>query len=72
MEQWTIKRDGKVIANGLTSEIRVLEWMHKHTSCSMDWAMKYEGYSIEGRNTQTGERWKLTPCKQPLLANPKE
>ena len=46
-----IKRDGEVLAH-LTGpsrdkvEFAVLAWFHRHTSGSMDWALKHEGYSV--------------------------
>jgi hypothetical protein len=41
-----IKRDGEVVASGLNGEIDILDWFHKHTSQSMDWMCKHEGYSV--------------------------
>lgn len=50
MTKYIIKRDGKQLAE-VTDErsnfIAVVRWFHQHTGCSMDWALKYEGYSIE-------------------------
>ena len=45
MRQSIIRRDGKEIARVPTEE--VLPWFHKNTSASMDWALQYEGWSVE-------------------------
>lgn len=44
-----IRRDGQEIARlELTTGFEILRWFHNHVpSCSMDWAIKYEGYSYE-------------------------
>lgn len=60
-EIWTIKRDGKVVVDNLPREIDALKWIHKHCSCSFDWALRYEGYSVSGKDTITGEVVTLKP-----------
>ena len=43
-----IYRDNKEVARiDITNGIEVLKWFHRHCSYSMDWAIKYEGYSYE-------------------------
>lgn len=43
-----IYRDSKEVARiPVTTGFEVLKWFHSHCSCSMDWALKYEGYSYE-------------------------
>ena len=43
-----IYRDSKEVARiNITNGAEVLKWFHHHCSCSMDWALKYEGYSYE-------------------------
>lgn len=44
-----IKRDGKEIARvEVINGIEILKWFHCHVlHCSMDWALRYEGYSYE-------------------------
>lgn len=41
---WILKRDGVEIITG--TEQDCWTWLHSHCSCSVDWALKYEGYSI--------------------------
>ena len=52
MKQAIIKRDGKVVAT-IPNEgpCDILAWFMHNTSQSMDWAVRYEGYSVE--ETQT-------------------
>ncbi len=40
-----LKRDGAEVARG--TEQQVWKHLHDNTSCSVDWALKHEGYSIE-------------------------
>lgn len=48
MEVAIIKRDGKEVAKvEIVKGFEVLKWFHNHCSSSMDWALKYEGYSYE-------------------------
>jgi hypothetical protein len=49
MKTAIIKRDGKEIARvTIINGFEVMKWFHTHCmSCSMDWALKYEGYSYE-------------------------
>jgi hypothetical protein len=44
-----IKRDNKVVAKiGVTNGVEILKWFHNNVpSCSMDWAIKHEGYSYD-------------------------
>lgn len=49
MKTYKIFRGGKELATIQDKKgnyIAVLDWFHSHTSCSMDWAMKYEGYKV--------------------------
>lgn len=62
---YTIKRDDKVVADNLKSEIEAVRWLHNHCSCSFDWALRYEGYSVFGKDTDTGETWRLRPYTPP-------
>lgn len=49
MKTAIIKRDNKEIDRiTITNGHEILKWFHNHClSCSMDWALKYEGYSYE-------------------------
>lgn len=48
MRKAIIYRDSKEVARfDVSSGYEVLRWFHTHCSCSMDWALKYEGYSYE-------------------------
>ena len=40
-----IKRDGIQQSDGMRFD-ETLAWMHKHSSMSMDWALRHEGYSV--------------------------
>lgn len=40
-----IKRDGIPQTDGMRFD-ETLAWMHKHSSMSMDWALRHEGYSV--------------------------
>jgi hypothetical protein len=44
-----IKRDNKVVAKiRVTNGVEILKWFHNNVpSCSMDWAIKHEGYSYD-------------------------
>jgi len=44
-----IKKDNKVVAKiGVTNGVEILKWFHNNVpSCSMDWAIKHEGYSYD-------------------------
>lgn len=43
-----IYRDEKEVARIIvTTGGEVLKWFHSHCSCSMDWALRYEGYRYE-------------------------
>ena len=45
--RYLIQRDGMDAGQKLfNSEIEVLAWFHKHTSQSMDWMCKWEGYRV--------------------------
>lgn len=43
-----IKRDGVEVAKfEIKTGGEIMKWFHNHCSCSMDWALRYEGYSYE-------------------------
>ena len=44
-----IYRDHTLVAElEITTGFEILKWFHHHVpSCSMDWAIKYEGYRYE-------------------------
>lgn len=43
---YTLKRDGEKIL--MTDDYySIVYWIHQNTSHSLDWACKYEGYSVE-------------------------
>lgn len=43
-----IKRFGKEVARiKVVTGGEILKWFHNHCSSSMDWALRYEGYSYE-------------------------
>lgn len=44
-----IKKDGEEVAKiNVTNGVEILKWFHNNVpSCSMDWAIKYEGYSYD-------------------------
>lgn len=42
--QYTLLRDGKQVLSG--TEYEIWKYLHKTCSCSVDWALKYEGWSI--------------------------
>lgn len=44
-----IKRNNKVVAKiSVTNGVEILKWFHNNVpSCSMDWAIKHEGYSYD-------------------------
>jgi hypothetical protein len=44
-----ILRDGLPVAVIGSGDYDTLQWFHRNTSQSMDWAMKYDGYTIESR-----------------------
>lgn len=57
---YIIKRYGKEVAR--VPDSKVLAWFHRHSSQSMDWALKYEGYSIHkvgdrNRSGSTKPKW---------------
>lgn len=39
-----IKRDGKLLA--VVEPAAVMEWFHKNTNGSMNWALRYGAYSV--------------------------
>ena len=39
-------RDGKSISPVLDSENSAWVWLQKHQGMSVDWALRYEGYTI--------------------------
>lgn len=41
-----VKRDGQVI-HSCDSENAAFAWLQRHQPQSVDWALRYEGYSIE-------------------------
>ena len=41
-----VLRDGTILT-GPMSENDCMTWLHKNQNMSTDWAIKYEGYSIE-------------------------
>lgn len=49
MDTAVIRRDGQEIARfPISNGVEIVRWFHNHVpSCSMDWAIKYEGYSYE-------------------------
>jgi hypothetical protein len=49
-DRYVLFRDGTEITHG--SEIEIWKYLHRHTSCSVDWALKYEGYRIEPEEIQ--------------------
>jgi hypothetical protein len=51
-DTWEVRRDGKLLFRG-PSESECWGWLQRHTSYSVDWAMKYEGYTI----TKSGTDW---------------
>lgn len=44
MNVYEVRRDGKLLFVG--PEAECWHFIHKHTSYSVDWAMKYEGWTI--------------------------
>lgn len=44
-----IKRDGVEVAKFeiKKNSCEIMKWFHNHCSCSMAWALMYEGYSYE-------------------------
>jgi len=53
---YTIKRDGVAVVSGLSNDIAVLDWFHKHTNQSQDWMCKHEGYSVDAVPTEQAVR----------------
>ena len=43
---YTIKRDGREVKR-VESELEVIAYFHRTHAYSMDYALKYEGYTIE-------------------------
>lgn len=43
--KYNLSRDGKAIMTG--DEFEILRYIHKNHCFSLDWACKYEGYSLE-------------------------
>lgn len=43
---YVITRDGAPVTGILPTEIDVLAWFHRHTSQSMDYALRYAGYAV--------------------------
>jgi len=41
-----IKRDGKVLAQ-VYGVMEAMAWLHRHQPQSFDWALQYEGYTVE-------------------------
>lgn len=41
-----IKRDGKLLAE-VFGRYEAIAWLHQHQPQSYDWALRYEGYTVE-------------------------
>jgi len=46
MTKYKVTRDNKELFSGTDNEC--FEWLLNHQSMSTDWAIKHEGYKIEG------------------------
>lgn len=44
---WVVKRDGNAVSPALTSEDEGLRWLQRAQAQSADWAIRYEGYTVE-------------------------
>ena len=53
-ETYEVRKDGALLFRG--PEAECWNYVHKSTSSSVDWAMKYEGWTI----TKSGEDWRDT------------
>jgi hypothetical protein len=51
-ETFEVRKDGRLLFRG--PEAECWHYIHKHTSSSVDWAMKYEGWTI----TPSGSDWR--------------
>ena len=51
-ETYEVRRDGRLLFRG--SETECWDFIHNHSSSSVDWAMKYEGWTI----TPSGTDWR--------------
>lgn len=51
---WFVCRDGKKVSPELPSESACFTWLLKHQAMSVDWALKFEGYSFEWEKVAGG------------------
>ncbi|MDD5305589.1 MAG: hypothetical protein PHS14_21020, partial [Elusimicrobia bacterium] len=44
VEGWVVTRDGETLKTGFKNHLAAMGWLHRHTSTSVDHAVKHEGY----------------------------
>lgn len=50
---YRVARDGKPVSEEFDTETKAYHWLLRHQPQSIDWAIRYEGYSIQALDPKT-------------------